>query len=213
MTLPATFTKKYLEQSIHELVKKNELGKNARVKLMAWRKWGGAYVPDSREAEFLLSTHPFQSPASITKSAGFYEDFRLGYSPVSAFKTLNSLPYIMAGIAMKERKHEDMILLGTHSRIVECIYSNIFWIKGKTVFTPSLESGCVNGVGRQQLLKKLEAEKITYEEGTYSKDDLLEADVVFTSNVTGIKVIKAVESTGFRTEHPVVDKLKRVFLT
>ena len=73
----------------------------------------------------------------ITKIS-FSDKIKLHFSLFSPYKTLNSLPYVLAGIEKTERNLEDLILLDSQNNISESTSANIFWIKNDKIFTPNL---------------------------------------------------------------------------
>ena len=65
---------------------------------------------------------------------------------------MSALPYVMAGIEKQNRGLDDLIILSTKDHVSECIASNIFWLRKGTIYTPSLRSGCIEGIRRAQLI-------------------------------------------------------------
>lgn len=201
-----------------------------RIKISFWRKNGGFYTPTFPENEcnthilIRIVSHEIKNSNSnsnnhysilnenpITKIA-FSDKIKLSFSPFSPYKTLNSLPYILAGIEKTERDLEDLILLDTHNNISECIATNIFWIKDDKIFTPSLQTGCVGGIMRKQVISIANKLSIDLEEGFFQKKYLLDADSVFTTNVTGIRWIQSIENQAFDKHHilkKVVDTISQ----
>ena len=55
---------------------------------------------------------------------------------------------------------------------------------------PVLESGCLNGVMRKQVLRALMNNGYKVLEGIYHIDDIEKAEAIFTTNVTGITIYK-----------------------
>jgi 4-amino-4-deoxychorismate lyase len=106
----------------------------------------------------------------------------------------------MAGIAKNTSGTDDMILLDTNGHISECIASNIFWMKKGHLYTPSLQSACIAGVMRKQILQLAAKMAITVQEGLFPISDILEADAVFCSNITCIQAIYQIEDTVFDTK-------------
>lgn len=47
--------------------------------------------------------------------------------------------------------------------------------------------------------------------GLYQKEDLLNADAIFTSNVTGITPIKKINHQSFNTQHELIIQLQNEF--
>lgn len=199
MEVPDGLSIAYLQQTIPQLATQNYLGLNARVKLQVWRSTGGLYTPDSQDAEFLLSVAPLPAASlpATKKRAIFYEEVRLQPSVVSRFKTCSALPYVLAGLARKRSGADDAILLDGRGHVAECVASNIFWVKEETLYTPSLESGCVEGVMRKQLLKRAASYGLELRQGLFTKSEMLEADSLFCCNAAGIQFIKQVEDRLF----------------
>ena len=74
------------------------------------------------------------------------------------------------------------IFLTKEGYVAEGIVSNLFFVKQGTVYTPSLETGILDGITRQfvfSLLKKLD---ITVKEGFFTIQELLESDEIFVTN-------------------------------
>ncbi len=80
---------------------------------------------------------------------------------------------------VKERGFDEGITFSQEGFISECCYSNIFFLKGRTLFTPSLKCGCLKGTRREfviWLCKEMGMEVI---EGFFTLKELLKADEVF----------------------------------
>ncbi|QIP16629.1 aminotransferase class IV [Spirosoma aureum] len=187
LQLPVHFTESSVQQLILQLLSTNDLlTQPARIKLQIWRKPGGLYTPTSHEINYLITARP-GVPFHITEQTkiGIYSTIRLSESPVSASKTLNSLPYILAGLYKQENGFNDVILLSTEGHLAECIASNLFWFNDQTLFTPSLKTGCINGIARRQLLRRF----TDCREGFFLPSDLDTADVVFAANVMSIQIL------------------------
>ena len=99
----------------------------------------------------------------------------------------------MAGVFKKEQDADDVILLDTAGNVSECLNSNIFWIKGDFIFTPSLFTACIDGVMRKQIIQKLGVRSLAVIEGEFPPKDLMEADFAFTSNIAGLIPILSIE--------------------
>ncbi|KEK21720.1 aminodeoxychorismate lyase [Bacillus gaemokensis] len=66
--------------------------------------------------------------------------------------------------------------------VAEGIVSNIFWVKEGVLYTPSLETGILNGITRAFIIKIAEILDMQVEEGFFIKEELLSADEVFVTN-------------------------------
>lgn len=172
-------------------------GQKLRIRWTHFRAGLGKYTPIINETVQMLQVQKFIMPPSVKSIASFAESISLFAYPWSRFKTLNSLPYIMAAQERVERKLDELILLDHTGKVAEASISNIFWRKGKKVFTPSLECGGIDGIGRRVIKSKI-PRLIT--EGVFGPNDLLKADQVWVSNVTGISYLEKIDSLEFSTE-------------
>ena len=200
LNLTAAADELAINQSITNLLTVNQLtDQTARLKIQIWRQTGGLYTPTTNHANILIKARP-GSPFAITERAnvGVYETVRLTYSPYSSVKTLSSLPYVMAGIAKKERGLDDVILLNTGSEnyLAECQASNLFWFDEGVLYTPAVETGCVNGIMRQHILRMAVAVGQPVNVGFHKIQALSWAEAVFCCNVNGIQWIRSIEGIG-----------------
>ncbi len=199
---PDAFSAEAASQLIRQLLRANGLhDQPARVKVQVWRQTGGLYTPTTNAANWLVTTrsdHPF----AITQKTkiGIYDQFRVTPSPVSAVKTLNSLPYVLAGIYKQENGFDDVVLLDPFGHVAECVASNLFWFRDGTLFTPSLQTGCVEGIARRQLLRAFP----DAQEGLFRPAVLDDADTVLAANSAGIQVFG--EMSGIR-----MMRIERIF--
>lgn len=101
-------------------------------------------------------------------------------------KTTSYWPYLRAFKAAKEEGCDEAILLGHDKFLVEGARSNLFFVKGDALCTPSLQTGAIRGVGRKVALRWAKNEHLLIKEGQFSLFDLLEADESFIiSGATG----------------------------
>ena len=211
--LPANFTAFSLESTILALAQKNGLSDFFRIKINVWRQEGGLYTPTQNKTEYLLRVYPYTPKTeTIKQKVIFFRDVPLVHSIISPFKTLNSLPYVLAGIAAQKHQAQDAVLLSNEGYIAETIASNIFWIKENQIFTPSLFCGGKRGVMQEKILEKIKNLGISLKIGEFSPEELLQADVVFTSNVAGIEAIDSIGNKKFRTEHQFLDIFRKLLI-
>ncbi|MFN0048505.1 MAG: aminotransferase class IV [Cytophagales bacterium] len=180
------------------LVAKNNLKDNVRVRLEVFRNGAGLYTPTDNEAGYVLEANPtevaYKSNLQNTanNSVGFCDTIKLNYSSISSIKSCNSIPYILAAIEREKKGMDDLILTNCENFISECCSSNIFWWDGNTIFTPSIESGCIAGVMRRVLIAQFQSSNLKVEEGLFPKVSLKGAKVAFTTNCMGIKLINKI---------------------
>lgn len=178
-----------------------------RMRLQVWRKEGGLYAPQQKESEYLLTASPFEEPRWIKNKAAFSNTVQLSNSAYSSLKTMNALPYVLAGLERRERGLDELILTDTRGHVAECSAANIFWHKEDCWYTPALESGCIAGVMRAYLLDQMLARKIAVKEVLLPKEKLLEAAFLIACNATGFWSIAQLENKAFPNGKKVLEQL------
>ena len=108
---------------------------------------------------------------------------RLSHSPMLAgYKHLNRLEQVMLKREAEQHQWPDAVVLDVAGNVVESIASNIFWRKGSTVYTPSLELSGVRGVMRRHVLQLVTELGNCLEIVNSPLDSLLCADEIFITN-------------------------------
>ena len=192
-----------VQKMLMHLCEQNSIHANGRARIHLWRKSGGLYTPTQQAYQVLITAQPtVQNPSFKQLKVSFSKTVRILHSSTSAYKTMSALPYVMAGMEKKDRDLDDLILLSTKDHISECIASNIFWIKKGIIYTPSLRSGCIDGIRRGQLIHGLRKKGHIVRRTLAKKSNLLQADGIFNCNVAGIQLIRQLDDQQFTdTEH------------
>jgi len=196
--LPEYLDDNYLHKVIIKLVRANNLTLPVKSKIQVWRQEGGLYEPESNQTNILITIASHTSRTQTLTEIGFIHNTYKNENAISHLKTLNALPYILAGIEKGQRKLEDIILVDKNGKLIELLYSNLFWIKDETFYTPSLNSGCIKGVMRTYLLDHLKDKKIPIQEVLSNRNVLFNADFVFASNAMGLVPVLQIENTKFQ---------------
>ncbi len=107
----------------------------------------------------------------------------LGINPALAgLKHLNRLEQVLIKAELEAKEADEALVLDTAGLLVECCAANLFWRKGKQLFTPDL-SGCgVAGVARQRLLRLAERLGYRVAQVRAAPETLDRADEVLISN-------------------------------
>ncbi|TCO07087.1 aminotransferase class IV [Natronoflexus pectinivorans] len=188
-----------LKSSIQNLVVKNRLFYDSRIRITVFRKDGGLYTPQNLTASWIIEAADMKQTGYQFAEKGIfidlYRDFPKLPSPVSAFKTIGCHVYILAGIYNKENGTDDSLIINGNGKIIESISSNLFWVKNGVLFTPLISTGCIEGIFRKQVLDAAETNKIKSIQTTgATEDELLDADELFlTNSINGIRWV-----AGFR---------------
>ncbi len=104
------------------------------------------------------------------------------------------------------------IFLTNNGYVAEGVVSNIFWVKENKVYTPSLQTGILNGITRQFVIELLKKNAIPITEGFYSTKDVLEADEVFiTNSIQEVVTITMLNNHLFSKTNPISTWLQALY--
>lgn len=199
ISIPAN--KEELFHQIDELLNENKLAANsARIKIYFWRKNGGLYTPTSSECNYLISADPtVMKESKLYQNVALSESVSLQYSKFSALKSISAIEYVLAGIEKKERALEELIILNSEGLLAEASAANLFFFNSaqKKLFTPSLKTGCINGVVRRFIMKNVKRHGFEIEEVEWKLNEIPLNYSVFTVNVAGVNQLLKVESQHF----------------
>lgn len=91
------------------------------------------------------------------------------------------------------------IFLTKEGYVAEGITSNLFWVIEGMLYTPSLQTGILNGITRQFVLKLAEQMGLEIKEGMFPLDMLVDAEEVFATNsIQEIIPIKRVNAYDYK---------------
>ncbi|UII25298.1 aminotransferase class IV [Fulvivirga maritima] len=193
-----TNSKKAIERLIHQ----NQLhDENLRIKIMVWRQEAHqtGYSSPNTSAHTLISVKPYSIPdVNNAITVGQSLEVKNHFWKMSNFKKLNSLPYVIASQEKAARQLDELVIPDVLGNVSECITSNIFWYKSGCFYTPSLNTGCVAGVRRREVILKLKALKYPIIEVEENIESLHQAEFAFITNSLSIKKIAEFENTKFR---------------
>jgi len=191
MEIPMNFTMEFLEGEIFKTIGVGLNGKSSyRVKLLVWRKAGGKYTPEYRDIEYAISISPFNELSYKLKDSSceieLFKDHFVSSGLLSTLKSNNRLINVLGSIYASENGYDNCLLLNESKQVVEALNGNIFLVAGKSVKTPPLSDGCLNGILRKQLIRMLHtSSEYTFEEASISPFELQKADELFITNVIG----------------------------
>ncbi|MBK9459632.1 MAG: aminotransferase class IV family protein [Sphingobacteriales bacterium] len=208
MSFPAEWSVNYLYEICAKLAYIKQFT-NARIRLQITRIDGGLYAPISNEVNILLEMQPIAynhfelNPNGL--HIGVYSDARKTQHFLSALKTANALPYVMAAIYAKENNFDECVLLNEKNTIADTGKCNLFVLKNNYLITPPIADGGVDGVMRQTIFTLIGNKKPTNSnlqllEQSLTIADVESADEVFLTNaVNGIQWVRMFKHCQFNT--------------
>lgn len=196
------------KKNIFKLCQKNKLSQTA-VRLMVWQ--------DKKKVQSVIVCLGF----SEALSRKFDKGIKLAISNIvrkqTKFSHVKTLDYYCFAQAFKEaqkKKMDDALLLNTKGFIVESARANIFFVKNKRLFTPSVQSGCLNGITRQRVLRCSKKMGVVFKVGFFRLNDLRSADEIFlTNSVRGVIPVCVFEKKSFGNsqEQKITTQLKNAY--
>lgn len=119
-------------------------------------------------------------------------------SPLVTIKSTNYLENILAKEEAIRNGADEGLWLNTKGCISEGTMSNLFFIKGETLFTPALSSGCLPGTRRQLILDLAQSLQIPTCQDLYPFSNLLLADEIFMTNaLMGMIPVRQIDESSF----------------
>ncbi len=207
-------TKDQMKSEVQKLLENNELeNEDSVVRIQCYREGSSGYFDISDRSGFIISNRSIpERPESIklkTVSIPSIPSIALERK----VKLSNSINYIKAAQEAKKKGGDDALMLTIDSKISETTISNIFWIKGNQVFTPSVNCDLLPGVTRSILIKLIDQDtELRLIEGAFGPEDIYSAEAVFcTNSVMEMKSVSSVDDHLYKTEHSVFEKLKDDF--
>ncbi|MBC5773432.1 aminotransferase class IV [Pontibacter sp. KCTC 32443] len=208
LELPQAILSGELAEKLLQLAVQNNATTYGRLKLKLWRSGSGLYTPETNQADWLATKVPATPAQTTTLHIGICQTITTNYNPFSFFKGPNALLYVMAGIEKNEKGFDDMLLINRQHIVSELISSNIFWSKNDVLFTPAIDTGCVQGIVRQNILRWCHSAGIKTKEVYFDVDSLLKADAVFAGNVTGIRSIATIDNGEVTVDENFVQQVR-----
>jgi len=184
-----------LRDEILRLLNKNKHYLYARVRVQVFRSSGGLFSPENLTAQYLIQTTALNDYNTHKHDlfVSVYQTHKVTPTEFSPYKISGNFRInILAGIAKKSIKADDMLLLNNIGNVCDSISSNVFSVKNNIVATPPVASGCVSGITRGLVMKLANQAGLRCVEHELTLDNILQADEVFLSNsIRGICGIRA----------------------
>lgn len=169
-----------LKKNSYDLIKKNKL-ENGILRISISRGIGSmGYLPvDNIKPLLIIETIKAHYPK---------KEIIIGVSKIKAprrsrilqkCKTMQGLNYVLTKINAKKQGHFDDIMLSEDGYISECSSTNIFFVKGKKIYTPAASCDLLCGLVRQKIIDKY-PQKINLVKARLAT--LLNADEIFLTN-------------------------------
>lgn len=120
-------------------------------------------------------------------------------------------PYaLLARLEAGDAGADDALLLDDRGHVSEGPTWNVFWRKGRRLFTPSPACGVLEGVTRAAILELAEGAGLDAQEGRYQRSELDDADEIFaTMSSLGVVPIRTLDGQAPRRTGQAAAELQR----
>ena len=179
-----------IKTALYETLQANALA-NAYVRLTVSRGYGPIGLdPDlCKEPTFIVIAnefkeypHAFYSEGIKLIIAGTRRNLKEALDP--KIKSLNFLNNILAKLEAKRAGAHEAVMLNAAGHLAEGTISNIFFVSGGMVCTPSPACGILDGITRSLVIEVAAKAGMRVKEGEFTPADLYGADEVFITNTT-----------------------------
>lgn len=179
------YSKAFVERSLTEIIKENRVI-NGRCRITffdeslskIWKAGG------EKSTSVLIQTADLRKEKkqfSITISPFIINS----KSPLAGIKSCNYLENVMALEDARSKGFDEAIRLNEKGEITAACMANVFWEKNGKLFTPSLKTGCLAGITREDILENQEVFEVKE-----SLEVIKGADEIFLTS-SGIGFVKA----------------------
>lgn len=215
------YSKKELEDAIISTIKKNELDECYIRPLVYFGHGKMGVYPLNNKVSVSIAVWKWDE---YIKKENDEQGIRLMVSswmridgrtmPVHAKATANYANSALARIEAIKFGFDEAILLNTAGKVVEASAENIFIVKNKTLITPPISSGSLEGITRDTVLALAKEDDILTEIRDISKDELYLADEIFlTGTAAEIKSVGEIDNRmiGNGKTGTITKRMKKLF--
>ena len=190
--IPNSYTPEFFEEEIIKTNQKIDSLFSGRVRLTVYRGGAGLYLPQTNYPLFVINSKKINQKLFIINQVPYkvdlFKDYQVQSNLISNLKTNNRVVNVIGSIYAKENELENCILLNNNKLVAEFLNGNIFIVNDNVIKTPTISTGCLNGVMRNkiiELIKKVPDYEIF--EKDFSPYELISSDEIWVTNsISGI---------------------------
>tara|TARA_B100000780_G_scaffold69992_1_gene46550 strand:- start:3554 stop:4390 length:837 start_codon:yes stop_codon:yes gene_type:complete len=190
--IPNSYTPEFFEEEIIKTNQKIDSLFSGRVRLTVYRGGAGLYLPQTNYPLFVINSKKINQKLFIINQGPYkvdlFKDYQVQSNLISNLKTNNRVVNVIGSIYAKENELENCILLNNNKLVAEFLNGNIFIVNDNVIKTPTISTGCLNGVMRNkiiELIKKVPDYEIF--EKDFSPYELISSDEIWVTNsISGI---------------------------
>jgi branched-chain amino acid aminotransferase len=201
--LPFFCSRKVFQEKVSQALALNRLS-NSRARYSVWEARGQVH-----EAVVVgkFNGYPRRYYEKGLKAVVYQERIKAD-RPFANLKNISYQPYARAARFAKVNGFDEAVLLNTKEEIAEGSRTNIFWVRNNVLYTPSLKTGCLDGITRRLVLNLARKDGVTTQLVKVGLAALFSADEVFlTSSLLGLAAVREVDNKKIAAPGPITKKL------
>lgn len=215
----SAFNEDELKRFVELLIHRKKLYNINKVRITLWREDDDKLLANNVNVQFLIEVEALDEKVFTLNEKGYNINVFPGAfkakSYLSPYHTTDRLFTMQALRFAKIEKVDACLITNPEGRILEEASSNIFFANGKTIYTPAVKFGCIDGIMRHKVLDIAEKEGyIIIETEPLLPSFIYEVEEVFlTNDVYGIRWVGGYKHKRYRKKRSVdfVNKLNSIF--
>jgi branched-chain amino acid aminotransferase len=184
---------------LHEVIRANKVTEGCARIYLVYNSVGYWQSAEQRPPVDLIIYSAGMPEYRETVRLALREHGRHAVSPLAGVKTISWLNNVWSIAEANKEGFDEVVMLNERGEVAECTSANIFAVKDGKIFTPPLNSGCLEGVTRGILLEIAPEAGLSVIEQPLLPEDLYSAEEVFISS-TNRNLISVAEVAG----HPIL---------
>lgn len=177
--LPMPYSAAKVRVHLHEVIRANQVTEGCARIYLVYNKvgfWQGN--EENPEVDLIIYTAPVPTYREPVRLA-LREHGRHAGSPLAGVKSISWLQNVWSVAEAQKAGFDEVVLLNERGEVAECTAANIFAVKNGKIFTPPLNSGCLEGVTRGILFEIAPEAGVSIVEHALRPEDLYSAEEVF----------------------------------
>ncbi len=220
LNIKVDYSKDYILEKIKELQKENGLeGRDCycRITITRGKDPHGPSIKKEHQPNVVIEVKLLPQYVVDKAEKGVHAtilfSFKKEKNILYNYKTINYLPSIIG--FLNRKSYDDVIFLDKYNNLIEGITANLFFYKGKVLYTSNEDDLFLKGVTREILIraiKKYSEEKFTVRYRNFKFNDLKKIDgAFFTNSLSGIYPILSIEDFKLQHRPNIISKLKNLY--
>ena len=208
MGFSSPYSRQRWRENLYGALKANRL-KEARIRMMVWK--------ERRERHAAIVCQKCRRADALSGRQGIRAVLSGVRRPKTRYAHIKSLDYLCFRRAYMEAKkngYDEAILLNSRGEVTEGSRTNVFFVKGKNIFTPAVRCGCLNGITRQIVIRAARRMGVPCRAVSMDWKRMLRADEAFVTNsVMGVMPLMAINGrrVGTGKAGPLTGKLRKSY--